>query len=398
MRRTAIALALALLGCLLVGLPAAVAGAAAPGAASTGIGIRLLEAPADRADDPRARSYVVDHVQPGQLIERNIEISNGTPLPARVELYPGAAWIDGGQFIVGDRSEENEVTSWTTVTPGDAVVSGSATAEATLAIAVPHDAPAGEYYGVVWAAMPSGAAAAGAGMTVTSRVGVRIYLSVGGTEPRTDFVVESLTAVRSDGGHPAIAAQVCNTGGRAVDLLAEVSLQDGPGGTSVGPVPAGQATTLGVGQCGPVKIGLGETLPDGPWEAEVIVRSGRTERQTSATVTFPPPGGSRPAPLADKQNVAWTIFGAVAAATGVLVLGAVALRRCTRSRSQPATSSSQPPAPMGPPSMPVPQPTAPTSTSSPVRLRPPPSHRSGASSLEHASTSITGMRARWGSE
>ena len=47
-----------------------------------------------------------------------------------------------------------------------------------MTIAVPRDAAPGERYGVVWAEVRAAAPAAG-GITQVSRVGIRIYLSVG---------------------------------------------------------------------------------------------------------------------------------------------------------------------------------------------------------------------------
>ncbi|MDP1793557.1 MAG: hypothetical protein Q8K63_05395 [Acidimicrobiales bacterium] len=40
------------------------------------ISIRLLDAPTNRADDPRAKTYIVDHVSPGTTISRRVEIGN----------------------------------------------------------------------------------------------------------------------------------------------------------------------------------------------------------------------------------------------------------------------------------------------------------------------------------
>jgi len=61
MRRILIA-ALVMAGTLVpaIGLPPA-----AHAADSEGVRIRLLEAPVELRDDPRARTYVVDHLQPG---------------------------------------------------------------------------------------------------------------------------------------------------------------------------------------------------------------------------------------------------------------------------------------------------------------------------------------------
>jgi hypothetical protein len=76
------------------------------------LGIRLLEAPVARRNDPRARVYIVDHVAPGTTIERRIAIEHkrGTDRVQQipVTVYPAAAAIDakGFQFGVGAGGEK----------------------------------------------------------------------------------------------------------------------------------------------------------------------------------------------------------------------------------------------------------------------------------------------------
>jgi len=70
-----LAVAAAILG------PASVVLAAAPSPAPTalaagGIGLRLVDVPVSASDDPRAQLYIVEHLAPGTVIERRIEVSN----------------------------------------------------------------------------------------------------------------------------------------------------------------------------------------------------------------------------------------------------------------------------------------------------------------------------------
>ncbi len=134
--------------CLVVAAgPAAAAGASAedPGI----IGIRLLDAPTDRKDDPRARTYIVDHVRPGTTFTRRIEVSNTTTEPQHVELYAGSARLDDGAFVGDDRGVETELTQWTSVSEPTVELPASATHEATVTVDVPEDASEGERYGVI---------------------------------------------------------------------------------------------------------------------------------------------------------------------------------------------------------------------------------------------------------
>lgn len=112
---------------------------------------------------------------------------------------------------------------------------------------------------MVWAQVAS----TGQGnIQVVNRVGVRMYLDIGpGGEPPSDFTIEKLTSGRSRDGRPELAAQVRNTGERALEISGNLSLSDGPAGLRAGPyrVPAG--TTLALGDTGSVKVVLVDISP-----------------------------------------------------------------------------------------------------------------------------------------
>src|SRR5689334_10105453 len=111
--------------------------AAGPLAASDGsIGIRLLEAPTNRRDDPRAKTYIVDHVKPGTTIKRKVELSNTSAKTLDLQLYPGAAEIKGGSFFPGDGRAVNELSTWTTLSTGTAHLTAGAKQvfETTIAV------------------------------------------------------------------------------------------------------------------------------------------------------------------------------------------------------------------------------------------------------------------------
>lgn len=312
---------------LLVGLVAGPAATAAPEAADDTIGVRLLDGPADRQDDPRALTYVVDHVAPGERIERRVAVTNTTDAAVEVDLYPGGARVDDGGFAFSPGREGTELTGWTTVEPPVVTVPAQGEAEAVVRIAVPADAAAGEQYGVVWVEPPP---SWGGDVAVVHRVGVRVYLSVGaGGEPPTTFSISGVQPRRSGTGGSQLIARVRNDGGRAVDLTGELSLSGGPGGVSTGPVAAQPGTTLGVGRSGEVVFALDPALPAGPWTADVVLRSGRTERTSTTGVTLAVSGagsgvGSRAA------TVLWTAGLATTALVVAVAIGLAARRRALR--------------------------------------------------------------------
>jgi hypothetical protein len=228
---------------------------ATPASASTaapgGIGLRLLEVPVNAHDDPRARIYMVDHLAPGTTIRRRVEVSNTTAATTQVAMYAAAATIDKGSFLGADGHTPNDLSTWTSVSPEASDVPTNGLVTATVTITVPTDAAPGEQYGVVWAEARAAPAAPG-GITQVSRVGIRVYISVGpGGPPAADFAIDSLTAKRGSDGRPIILASVRNTGGRALDMNGTLDLLDGPGGLSAGPFPAALGTTLAIGDVQP---------------------------------------------------------------------------------------------------------------------------------------------------
>jgi hypothetical protein len=260
----------------------------APGqAAAGGIGLRLLDVPVKARSDPRAQLYVTDHLAPGTVVRRRIQVSNSTGSAVRVALYSAAATVKGGSFLAAAGRARNELSTWTSVRPGTAKVAARANKTAVVTVAIPRDAAPGERYGVVWAEVRS-EPGSGGGITEVSRVGIRLYVSVGpGGPPAAGFAIESLTAASSDDGRPMVRATVRNTGGRALDISGSLRLRDGPGGLTAGPFPANLGVTLAIGDTEPVTVVLDRRVPVGPWRAQITLRSGLLERSKAATITFP---------------------------------------------------------------------------------------------------------------
>lgn len=320
----------------------------APDDQHTGIGIRLVDAPVAARDNPRARVYIVDHVSPGTVIERRIEVSNDTGAGAEVAVYAAAADLVDGSFIGLEADTPNELSTWTTVSHPEVALADGDKAEVTVVIDVPADAAPGEQYAVIWAQTTSGATD-GIGVTQVSRVGIRLYLSVGpGGEPASKFTIESFIGARSEDGVPLVQALVHNTGGRALDLSGTLTLTDGPGGLSAGPFPVELGTTLAIGETGSVNAELDKQLPNGPWKAEIELTSGLLTESAQATITFPDAAQTGEAVRADSAGWPWLWTGAVVLALVLLTLvwALMARRRQVRpsriTGSEPETTVTSP--------------------------------------------------------
>lgn len=263
----------------------------APARSRGSIGIRLLEASSSRRDDPRARLYIVDHINPGTTISRRFEVTNTSGTPQRVSLFPGAAEIRNNAFVPSADRDANELASWVTVDRPQVVVPPNGRVPLRATISVPPDASRGERYGGIWAEVASSRLLPDGrpGIQTINRVGIRIYLDVGpGGDPPSDFEIVSLTPGRTPDGLPQVRATVRNTGERALDLVGRMWLSGGPSGLGAGPFPAQVGTTLAPGGTAPVAVVLGEKLPDGPWRVKLELSSGRVHRTVTGTLTFPP--------------------------------------------------------------------------------------------------------------
>lgn len=221
---------------------------------------------------------------------------NGTSETVTVKLYPGPATVAGGRFNVSEGHTASELTSWITIRPTEVVVPSGQRRDAVADFAVPAGVAGGERYGVLLAELPPRGRPTG--LSVASRVGIRVYLYVvGARAPRSDFVVDTLQAGRTSDGTPVVTAQIHNTGGRALDMRGELLLKSGPGGLSGGPFPAKLGTTLASGQTEPVTIVLDKAITGGPWTARLTLRSGLLERRAEGQLTFPDAAGASTPPV-----------------------------------------------------------------------------------------------------
>jgi hypothetical protein len=296
------------------------------------VGIRLLDVPLDAADDPRAKQYIVDNLEPGATITRRVEISNTTAGTLHVAVYAGAASISGGAFIGGEGHAVNDLTSWTSIAHTSLEVPAGGVVRDAVTILVPKDVAPGERYGLVWAEVSG---AMGSPITQVARVGIRTYLSVGGDNPPpTSFTVDTLTAMRNDEGQPVVLAQVHNTGGRALDLTGTLSLEKVSGAVNVGPYAVVLGTTLAPGQSEPVRVIITDEIVDGPWDATLALKSGLASDTAVARITFPEGVGAAPPTPAQEETsgLPWGVAAALAA--GLLALALVILFAVIRRRQR----------------------------------------------------------------
>jgi hypothetical protein len=139
-----------------------------------GISIRIAQISGAERDNPLARLYFVDHMQPLEVMTRRIEVSNTTPSVQSVSIYPGAASLIGGEFTPEPGRANNELTSWVRVNPEVVELLPGAYATINVTFSIPASVISGTRYGVIWAEVGTSGSIAS-----VNRVGIRIMLPVG---------------------------------------------------------------------------------------------------------------------------------------------------------------------------------------------------------------------------
>jgi hypothetical protein len=297
----------------------------------TGLGIRLTEAPVELREDPRARVAIVDHVAQGASFSRRFEVVNDTPGALEPLVYVAPATIRNGSFTIGKQGARNEVTRWARVDQSALRLASRASAQVKVTVSVPADAEDGEYYGALVAEVRP----QGTGITVASRVGIRIYLAVGKGAVKSDFELTKLTASRLDDGRPVVTAKVHNIGERALDMTGDLKLSNGPGGVKAGPFPAELGTTLAIGATEDVRVVLDKDTPAGPWDAVLTLRSGTIKHAVKGRITFPEIG-ERPEDIEFDDLEKKRDFGLVAGSLLLLVIAGLIVWYVKRRRDQRA--------------------------------------------------------------
>ncbi|MGW4462446.1 hypothetical protein [Micromonospora sp. NPDC004704] len=327
-------MSLALLCLAGLGLPAQ-ASAAEPDPDLERIGIQLLEGPADRRADPRARRYIVDHLPPGTVIHRQMLVANNTDERQEIDLYPAAASVSVSRFQFGEGRTANELSSWISLDREAVELDPGEDARFRATITVPPAASKGERYAVIWASISS-ATDPGANVNKIHRVGVRTYLDIGiGGEAPSSFSIGDLVPARDTLGVPSVRMAVKNTGERALDLTGSVTLSDGPAGMRAGPFDVVAGTTLAPGESGTVLAAFPREIPNGPWQIDINLESGLVKESTSGRITFPDPGkvGKPSSPLS-RFDSPWVLAAGSLAGLILIAVLVFLIRRSRRRRAE----------------------------------------------------------------
>jgi len=259
----------------------------APVARPGTVGIQLIGVHGAPSSDPLSHSYIVSRLAPGAVLVRTVQVDNNSKVSIDVSVYAAGASVAGGIFKFANGNDTNDLASWTSLGQSTLHLAPSTKVFDTVTTKVPLDAVSGEHYAVVWAAVSSVPLGKG-GLTLVSRVGVRMYIAVGpGGATPPNFGLGILQATRDLHGDSILVTHVHNSGTRTLNLSGVVKLSKGPNGLHAGPFRATLGVLLSPGATESVAVDLAPNFPRGPWTADLQVSSGTTSHSTSRTITFP---------------------------------------------------------------------------------------------------------------
>jgi hypothetical protein len=129
--------------------------------------------------------------QPGKTVRGVIEVSNRSTAASRYLVHT-ADWTFSADFSVDfhDDLRPGSCRPWVAIERPEIAVPGGATLRYRFEVSVPADAPAGEcrFAVMIEGAEPSIARSGGLDMPVTGRIGVIVYLTVGGGAPDLEML------------------------------------------------------------------------------------------------------------------------------------------------------------------------------------------------------------------
>jgi hypothetical protein len=317
---------------------AAASNSATPVAPGT-IGIRLIPTLGESLGSPLSDSYIVDRLSPGASLVRIVEIDNDTNAFADVSMYVAGADVVNGNFLYSPGSTVNELSSWSSLRTDSVRLAPHSASFDTVTIIVPDAASRGEQNAVVWASV-SAPPPNGIGITLVSRVGVRMYVAIGaGGAPPSKFTLGTLGATRTSSGKLQLDARIYNTGKSTLDLGGRLTLSHGPEGIHAGPFLVKAGTLLAPGGSELATVQLESQFPRGPWRVDLTVKSGFLQHSTIATMTFPHRYATRA--TTRKEELSVVLFIVLISSLMIAAMTFPPARRRWKRRLTPALSKSE---------------------------------------------------------
>lgn len=330
-------------------------------------------------DDPKASGYFTFYVTPGEVLTDEVILINEGQVPVDLSLYLSAATTAvGGSASFGSMGDENDPTSWITLSSSAATLAPGDELAVPFTVTIPEDAQPGDHMvGMVTqlAASDEEAADSSAGgveasfsMQVIRRIGVAVLMIVEGERTPNLEILDVALVDQSDQG-VRFFVTVHNTGNVMLKGQGTVTVSD----PLLGPLTEFQFdmdtvladNTAGFYITGPVVLGDGKyelsanistAAVRGPTpEAPGLIPAGRAHSPAiefavvdggppeETQLTVPPPElvlEAVESSVEVKNPISGPVLLGIGAATMLVLYGAIRLLTRRRKRkSQPPSSS-----------------------------------------------------------
>lgn len=154
-------------------------------AVSLGGGIGIMPGTQD-ANDPRTKSWFIYTMNPGETKEDSVNLINNSDDEVVVKVYPvdATTTTDGNFTLIDEFAEQLDVGSWIELFAYEVGLKPQEVKKVPFTIKVPDNADVGDHMGGLIVQEVSrgsaGGSSEGMSMSVVTRVGARIYLTVPG--------------------------------------------------------------------------------------------------------------------------------------------------------------------------------------------------------------------------
>lgn len=132
------------------------------------------------SQDKESRDWFILTLKPGETIKDSVVISNTSKDKQTVVLgaYDSELSETGAFALTGSKSEQKSIGKWIKIDTTKITLAPNEKKTIKFTITIPKDAIDGEYSGAVTAAMTPEKPAGSSGVTIGTRVGVRVYVTV----------------------------------------------------------------------------------------------------------------------------------------------------------------------------------------------------------------------------
>lgn len=146
-----------------------------------GLGIYPNESEVDK-NNPLTRAWFIYALEPSETKEGKVDVANNLGEPLEIKIYPVDALTtkDGAFAPKAEDSKGVDVGAWITLAESEISLGPYETKTIDFSVEVPENAEVGDHMGAIIVQGKKPPELEGSGLRITTRVGVRMYITVPG--------------------------------------------------------------------------------------------------------------------------------------------------------------------------------------------------------------------------